>query len=76
MTTSAATLLAILGPVLVALLAGVGWLVLRVVSHDTALAVLVEQVNPPNKPSLRDLLGDLKTEVAVTNARNIRRDTT
>lgn len=76
MTTSAQLLLAIIGPVLAALLAGVGWLILRVISHDTALTVLVEQVNPPGKPSLREILGDLRTEVAVTNARNTRRDTT
>ena len=36
--------------------------------HDTALAVLIEQVNPPGGKSLRELLNDLQLEMVRTQA--------
>jgi len=47
-----------------ALIATIGWIVRKLMVHDSALAVLVAAVNPPGDKSLRDLLYELKIQVA------------
>ena len=47
-----------------ALFATIGWILRKLNMHDSALAVLVQQVNPPGDKSLRDLLYELKIQVA------------
>lgn len=59
---------------LTAVLAMFGWMARRLVIHDSALAVLVEQVNPPGKESLRELLDDLRRDVAVISHNNPERN--
>jgi len=40
------------------------WIVRKLAAHDTALALLVQQVNPPGDKSLRELLHDIQLEQA------------
>lgn len=57
---------------LIALLAAFGvpycslmaWIILKLGRHDTALALLVQQVNPPGDKSLREMLKDIQLEQA------------
>jgi len=59
-----AVLTAILIVVGGSLVATIGWIVRKLMVHDSALAVLVAAVNPPGDKSLRDLLYELKIQVA------------
>lgn len=64
-TTDWITVLAVVATILGgALLATIGWIVRKLMIHDSALAVLVAAVNPPGDKSLRDLLYELKVQVA------------
>lgn len=64
-TTDWITVLAVVATILGgALLATIGWIVRKLMIHDSALAVLVAAVNPPGDKSLRDLLYELKIQVA------------
>lgn len=38
------------------------WVIKKILTHDTALTLLVTEVNPPERPSLRDLLGDVRAK--------------
>ena len=59
------TVLAVIATILgTALIATIGWIVRKLMVHDSALAVLVAAVNPPGDKSLRDLLYELKIQVA------------
>jgi hypothetical protein len=49
----------------VSMVAATAWWVLRkLFAHDTALALLVAQVNPPGDKSLREILHDIQLEEA------------
>ena len=73
-STGAQIILAFLGIFAAASLATLGWIARKVLTHDAALAVLIDQVNPPGRASLRELLGSLSSEVAVINIRNEHKD--
>lgn len=61
-------IIAMLG-ILVTGVAGMfAWLVRKVSTHDAALAVLLNEVNPPSKPSLRDMVGDITNKLAIAQA--------
>lgn len=38
------------------------WIIVKLGKHDTALALLIQQVNPPGDKSLRELLHDIQLE--------------
>jgi hypothetical protein len=40
------------------------WVVKKISAHDTALALLIQQVNPPGDKSLRMILGEIQIEAA------------
>ncbi|MGH7238780.1 MAG: hypothetical protein ACREHG_01810 [Candidatus Saccharimonadales bacterium] len=59
------TVLAVVTTILAtSLIATIGWIVRKLMVHDSALAVLIAAVNPPGDKSLRDLLYELKIQVA------------
>lgn len=61
-------IIAMLG-ILVTGVAGMfAWLVRKVSTHDAALAVLLNEVNPPSRPSLREMVGDISNKLAVAEA--------
>lgn len=81
MTPGGQVILTVLSIFAAACLSVLGWMCRKVLTHDSALAVLVHEVNPPDKPSLRDLLGTLtsqhstlSTQIAVLTDRNERKD--
>lgn len=83
MTTGGQVILTVLSIFATACLAVLGWIGRKVLTHDSALAVLVHEVNPPDKPSLRDMLttlnnqhSTLSTQIAVLTDRNERKDHT
>lgn len=43
------------------------WVVKKLGSHDTALALLIQQVNPPGDKSLREILHDMQVKQAEIN---------
>lgn len=49
--------------VLLAVLTFGAWIVKKISTHDTALAILVQTVNPPNGKSLRDLMQEFQLEL-------------
>lgn len=63
--------LLLLGGVLITMMT---WLIKTVISHNSALALLIREVTPPNAPSLRVLIDDLRYKVDVSNARDARHD--
>ena len=60
-------IIAMLGILVTSVGAMFAWLVRKVSTHDAALAVLLNEVNPPGKPSLRDMVGDITNKVNVAN---------
>lgn len=54
----------IAGALVTALIAFGAWIVRKIGIHDTALAILVSQVDPPNGKSLRDILYDIQIKQA------------
>lgn len=48
----------------------ISWIVVKLGKHDTALALLIQQVNPPGDKSLRELLHDIQVEQARMNIPN------
>jgi hypothetical protein len=48
------------------------WIVKKLYQHDSALAVLIEEVKPPGRMSLRELLAELKLETVKAQASNTR----
>jgi len=48
---------------LLAIMAFGTWIVRKISTHDTALALLVQAVNPPGGKSLRDLMQEFQLEL-------------
>lgn len=59
-------------PLLVAAVIAIGTLLMsisrRLSTHDTALALLVSEVTPPNKPNLRELISDVRHKQGIDAA--------
>lgn len=46
------------------------WIIIKLFQHDTALALLLQQVNPPGQKSLRDLVDDVRLAQASQSAKD------
>lgn len=56
-------------------LAGFGaWIVRKLTTHDAALAVIVQQVNPPGGKSLRDIVQEIQIEQARIQAQTLKEE--
>lgn len=49
--------------ILLSLMGFGAWIVRKIGTHDTALALLVQAVNPPGGKSLRDLMQEFQLEL-------------
>lgn len=56
------TVLLVISPFILSIIGFLSWVVKKLGTHDTSLALLIQQVNPPGDKSLRELLTDLRVE--------------
>jgi len=68
MTNTDINLIVALSPFGTLLLSAMGWALVKLSKHDTALALLIQQVMPAGEKSLRVILQEIKEEQIRTNA--------
>ena len=61
---NAQTLVEIFAPVYSSLIVFGGWVVAKLGKHDSALAILIQAVNPPGDKSLREMIHEVQLEQA------------
>lgn len=65
LTGNEATFLStIAGVLLIACISFTAWIVKKLGQHDTALKIILLQLNPPGEKSLRDMLTEIRVEQA------------